>query len=210
MTISATGNISLTDVQTEFGGSNPIGISEYYNADPFLPVPSSGEISLNNFRGANARTAGVTVRSSDAVIGQWGFSAANGGFYYGAENTNDKTAFGAMTKTYNLLDGGKQICSFLVTPAASGNKKIILCQRGDKSDSFGGMIVKVKSGDYAGNYTLYAADATYQSVAGTSPQAYAFIWTGGQFSEIGELYSGVAGNSSSKIAITFTSAGRNR
>jgi len=41
--------ISLNDVQTEFRGSNPIAIDEYYKAD--LGVPTSGAISLNDLRG---------------------------------------------------------------------------------------------------------------------------------------------------------------
>ena len=46
--------ISLNDVQTEFGGSNPIEIVEYYAGGTYVPVsvagiPTSGQISLNNF-----------------------------------------------------------------------------------------------------------------------------------------------------------------
>ena len=46
--------ISLDDVQTEFGGSNPIEIVEYYAGGSYVPVsvtgiPTSGQISLNDF-----------------------------------------------------------------------------------------------------------------------------------------------------------------
>jgi len=46
--------ISLDDVQTEFGGSNPIEIAEYYAGGSYVPatvsgVPTSGQISLNDF-----------------------------------------------------------------------------------------------------------------------------------------------------------------
>ena len=51
-----TGTIGLSDVQTEFGGTNPIEIAEYYAGGSFVPatvsgVPSSGTISLDNLRG---------------------------------------------------------------------------------------------------------------------------------------------------------------
>ena len=51
-----TGTISMTDIQTEFGGSNPIGLNEYYSGGAYVPaglsgVPSSGTISMNNLRG---------------------------------------------------------------------------------------------------------------------------------------------------------------
>jgi hypothetical protein len=63
MAIPSSGPISLTDVQTEFGGANPIGINEYYAGGTYVPagtsgtygaVPSSGTISLQNFYGTSA------------------------------------------------------------------------------------------------------------------------------------------------------------
>ena len=46
--------ISLVDIQNEFGGSNPIGLNEYYRNGGLVPsnntsVPTSGSISLGNF-----------------------------------------------------------------------------------------------------------------------------------------------------------------
>lgn len=54
-------NVGLSDIQTEFGGSNPISMSEYYSGGanvpagvvaPNGPIPSSGQISVGQFRGA--------------------------------------------------------------------------------------------------------------------------------------------------------------
>lgn len=44
-----TGQISLSQVQSEFGGSNPIGMNEYYGCA--WNVPTSGAISMNSLRG---------------------------------------------------------------------------------------------------------------------------------------------------------------
>ena len=60
MAIQSSGAISLSDLQTEFGGSNPISLSEYYqNASPDLVtenntnVPNTGNsIDLSDFYGA--------------------------------------------------------------------------------------------------------------------------------------------------------------
>ena len=63
MAIPASPNsVSFSQIQTEMGGSNPISLSEYYsggslvkaNLGIFAPngVPSSGQISVNDFRGA--------------------------------------------------------------------------------------------------------------------------------------------------------------
>jgi hypothetical protein len=60
MTLQASGIISLSDVQGEFGGSAPTSISEYYRGGTYVPVvdgsfsiPTSGTISLSDFYGAD-------------------------------------------------------------------------------------------------------------------------------------------------------------
>ena len=62
MAIPSSGALSLSDIQTEFGGSNPISLSEYYAGGAYVPagttgtygaVPSSGEISIRNFYGTS-------------------------------------------------------------------------------------------------------------------------------------------------------------
>lgn len=66
MAIPSSGAISLSTIQTEFGGSNPISLNEYYAGGSLVPagtsgtygaVPSSGAISLQNFYGTTAFTA---------------------------------------------------------------------------------------------------------------------------------------------------------
>lgn len=52
MTLQTSGPISLGNIQTEFGGSNPISLSEYY--DVAAGIPASGTISIGDFYGATA------------------------------------------------------------------------------------------------------------------------------------------------------------
>ena len=56
MALPGSGAISLSEIQTEFTGSNPISISEYYRGVGVTAnntnVPTSGAISLANFYGA--------------------------------------------------------------------------------------------------------------------------------------------------------------
>jgi len=54
--------ISLGQIQTEFGGANPIGLSEYYGATTGIPV-SPNPISLGNFHGKSALTVTITGSS---------------------------------------------------------------------------------------------------------------------------------------------------
>lgn len=66
MTLPSSGPLSLANIQGEFGGSNPIGLAEYYAGGPYVPagtsgtygsVPSSGTISIQNFYGTSAYTS---------------------------------------------------------------------------------------------------------------------------------------------------------
>ena len=54
MALPSTGPISFADIQTEFGGTNPIGLNEYYGVA--TGIPTSGAISMEAFRGASAST----------------------------------------------------------------------------------------------------------------------------------------------------------
>jgi hypothetical protein len=58
----------MSDIQTEFGGSNPISLNEYYAGGSYVPssisgVPSSGTISMNNLRG-KTKSAPYTISVS--------------------------------------------------------------------------------------------------------------------------------------------------
>lgn len=62
MALQSSGTISLSQVQTEFGGANPIGMSEYYAGGVNVPgstsgvngaVPASGTISMSKFYGTS-------------------------------------------------------------------------------------------------------------------------------------------------------------
>jgi hypothetical protein len=63
MALQPSGLITLSDIQDEFGGANPIGLSEYYRGGAYTTdnntsVPESGAISLSDFYSA---TNTVTV-----------------------------------------------------------------------------------------------------------------------------------------------------
>lgn len=52
MALQSSGAISLNDIATEFGGSQPHSISEYYGVD--TGVPSSGTIAFDDFYGTSS------------------------------------------------------------------------------------------------------------------------------------------------------------
>lgn len=56
MALPGSGALSLNDIQGEFGGSNPIGINEYYRGGGLVPditanntIPTSGTIAIDDF-----------------------------------------------------------------------------------------------------------------------------------------------------------------
>ena len=64
MTLPASGPLAFTNIQTEFGGTNPIGLNEYYRGGSFVPVsvntatiPAAGTIAANNFYGTAKRVS---------------------------------------------------------------------------------------------------------------------------------------------------------
>jgi len=52
MVLQSSGEISLYNIQSEFGGTTPISISEYYGAAS--GIPTSGQISISQFYGKSA------------------------------------------------------------------------------------------------------------------------------------------------------------
>ena len=88
MAIQSSGEIKMSDVHGEFGGTAPHGLKEYYAAA--AGVPSSGEISLKDFYG----TSSVVAQSGSA----------------GQTNIDLSTVFGsvwgqATTKQYTIASG---------------------------------------------------------------------------------------------------------
>ena len=106
-------NPKLSDIQTEFGGSNPIELTEYYSGGPLVPagspapngpIPSSGQIAMGQFRGAvNAAfvtaTGGTITTSGDykihAFTGPGTFSVSDAG-----------NPAGSTTVEYLIVAGG--------------------------------------------------------------------------------------------------------
>jgi hypothetical protein len=63
MALQTSGAISLLDLKNEFGGFNPVRLSDYYRGGRLVPnlfnnsgVPSSGTIKISDFYGASAVT----------------------------------------------------------------------------------------------------------------------------------------------------------
>ena len=82
MALPSSGVLTLDDIQTEFGGTNPIDLSDYYrggglvpNSGPNAAIPTSGAISVSDFYGSanllnlDFLTHGTGVNGSSISIG---------------------------------------------------------------------------------------------------------------------------------------------
>lgn len=103
MALQSSGAISLSQIQSEWGGSNPISLSEYYrNSLPsgrtnYGSIPTSGAISMSNFYGTNAASAAWTTIltiGQQTIVKQttYGYNAV--GLVYGSVSDSTIDTFG--------------------------------------------------------------------------------------------------------------------
>lgn len=112
MTLPSSGPLSLADIQTEFGGSNPISLSEYYAGGAYVPagttgtngpVPSEGTISISNFYGtSNIPALSVTADN----VGGIEFGRNPSGFVTSTNSPNTTPSDGVGPYTYAWTELG--------------------------------------------------------------------------------------------------------
>lgn len=116
MAMPGSGAISFSQLQTEFGGANPISLSEYYNGGAYVSngaVPSSGAISMNQFYGL---AAGWTVTEGGTALNA-GFDSGVFGSIAGATSING-AAITAVIQNEGEVKG-LPIYTFSVTVAGN-------------------------------------------------------------------------------------------
>lgn len=112
MTTPSSGPLGLLDIQNEFGGSNPIGIDEYYAGGPFVAagtagIPSSGVIGIGDFYnksavnyGSVSISAGSVAEGNTVVFTYTPVSGVpNGTYYYRLEILSNLQAADFSTAT---------------------------------------------------------------------------------------------------------------
>jgi hypothetical protein len=101
MPLPASGAISLNDIQATMGGSNPIGLDEYYRGGANVPnitqnnaIPTSGQISLSNFY----NTYGRLSTSHTITIGSQTYTVSKTNYTdYGYRTTD--VSYGSLSPT---------------------------------------------------------------------------------------------------------------
>lgn len=93
--IPTSGAMTWNDIQSSFGGSNPIAINEYYRNGSFVTtssvngnIPTSGQIEATDFRGAD----GFSGTTGTFSMGSSGGKIATLGYLEGSYGSNLGTA----------------------------------------------------------------------------------------------------------------------
>ena len=161
-----------TGIQTVFGGNNPVGINEYYGADPYKPMPTSGTISANDFYTTSSKTAKITRGTSGDTAHRFGYSANAGSSYYHAESGESTAAFGSITKASGLIAG--DLSCFTVEDNYPHGQVLTIGRRGSGDSGWTTCYVKCIGGWLNG--TVYTFTRTgrwvYAGIRNSSPQSY--------------------------------------
>lgn len=127
MALQSSGQISLLNVATEFGGSAPHSLSEYYGAA--AGVPSSGTISLSNFYGTSSAT---DITYSVVGAGGGGGGAGNVSASGTGSSGTSTSISGSGISTITAAGGGGGGGGYRVTDTS-----------GDKTQRAGGVGVTI-------------------------------------------------------------------
>ena len=121
MSLPGSGALSLSQIQTEFGGSNPVSLTEYYAGGANVPsgtgdIPTSGAISVTEFYGTSDI---ITVAWSITGGGAGGTAGFVPGSYQSASGGNGGGAGGLATGTQGGFSKGDTI-SFVIGGGGAG------------------------------------------------------------------------------------------
>lgn len=106
--------MTFTDVQTEFGGTEPISLDEYYGAAS--GIPSSGQISMNQFYGkSSAWSRTLTVGHAGSGPGLASNATGFVGHFYDTNSSQQYTVDGGRGSfsPNNLFDNGATILNLM-------------------------------------------------------------------------------------------------
>jgi len=167
MTLPTSGALSLSQIQGEFGGSNPISLSEYYAGGSFVPsgtsgtngsVPSSGAIDINIFYGTSAY---IAISSVDIGTDQENDTLSNVGELSSAATVTGGTpASYTYTWNYTQFNGSYPVLSATGANTSAFDLKILF----DNTDEVSQWHVNCTVSDGRSSLTSSTVVWTYQTV----------------------------------------------
>lgn len=189
MALPSTGELALTDIQTEFGGSNPISLSEYYAGGSYVAsgtsgtngaVPTSGEIAVSDFYGTQS---GITITVTEGTTSIINHNASSNAQIYGWYHRNylpnvNNNAF--ISTAYTVTTGsrspttinGANITGLFWSSNKYTEPRFYLVLQGTRSQSF---VTSLNIQGY-GTVTTAAADGFASGTTGNGVTATIWQW----------------------------------
>ncbi len=179
MAIVGSGTIKFSDLQTEFGGANPISMSEYYRNGSYVGstntgVPTSGAISLSNFYGASAADLIPDALNwtdiSASSTGTSPYTATGNGNTLTITGINTSISLDIATTNWstNATGGGTPSVSSTITVKKNGVDANSLTQASIASNQSRNMTLSVSSGDTVQFVVTTTGTKNLSSAAATS------------------------------------------
>lgn len=190
MALQTSGAISLANIQTEFGGNNPISLSEYYGVAS--GVPGSGTISLGDFYGKSAGMpdgtyyalpgTGSNVSGNSTYFAFGPYATANAGFDVRVVRESNgfsvfiDEAYSAATTTYRntsntgnvTISGNTAVRIFQMTGSTIDAIKIVYSTyTGYTSSSGGGSALITTNTSESPSATYNSSSNVWQTLNGT-------------------------------------------
>lgn len=188
MALQSSGAISMFDISNEFGGYAypPVELDDYMGADP-VNQPSYGNatgtaVDFADFYGTSIKTVRLAVRPNNDSYVRYGYSRANGYFYFLAESGQSGTAFGTATRTSSLASGSRSLACVVMEDYYYD--QLVIGFSGGSSSTNGGWTSATfydhqssapYRADLSTGITIYRTDAyDFRALPGTSPTTYAY------------------------------------
>lgn len=111
MPIQSSGAVKFSEIQSEFGGVNPISASEYYRSGLYVTsnntgVPTSGAISISQFYGTSKSAAGAVVNPLTPSTGGSGFGVTSGYVDLSVLRNGTVTVAGTVDGVVSTINSG--------------------------------------------------------------------------------------------------------
>ena len=111
MALPSSGNpLSISQIQGEFGGSNPASLSFYYSAHSSVPT-SGNPISISDFYGLSDNVSFSYTIQGAGGAGGWGLSDGGSGTYSDSSGSTSISGSGMSTQSVAGGAGGQNAVS---------------------------------------------------------------------------------------------------
>jgi hypothetical protein len=180
MTLPSSGQLSLDEIATEFGGAQPDQMNEYYGADPYHGVPSSGQLGIADFYNGSIRTAELTPGrllrdvsvTSDIDHARYGYAASGKSNYWHFEGLSaDVGGMGSTTRSESIISGGTflglQAVEYNSSSYSSGNVVKAIELMTTRTSNGGWTTIYIKFGSELNVYTTARANGTFSQQFGS-------------------------------------------